>query len=162
MNTKLERLCPETTVLAANMGCTVNHYAGRYFLLPGSLCLYDSRESGALSKRGAEVVCETLRGLSERAAVQRAAPTAERVLILLRQLAAARWVPGHYAMARGEPLTDTGTMDRAFGRYSFAVNIDGVRASGQGATRQEAVENLVAAAPASWGVIDISGLGYHP
>lgn len=122
--TRIERLAPEITALAAEMGDTVHYHGGDYFLLHAQRSLWNTRREGPLTKAGADRACAALRRLADRTAPARAASHLDRALAVIEMLRTVEWRPGYIAEVTTEAL-DRGHLSRWLGAYSLGVSIAG-------------------------------------
>jgi hypothetical protein len=150
--TKLERMCPEITVVVAEMGGRMRMHAGRYFVPELHRCFYDARVQGALSASAARMVLHDLGVLRDASATARAKPVADRAAAVLAMLGTVGWVaPQHYAEVRTEAM-DMGTLHRAFGMWDGSVHVGGEWVGGEmRPDKAAALASLTEAVAEKWG-----------
>ena len=148
--TKIERLAPEITAIAAELGDEVHYYGGDYFLVNCQRSLWNTRHQGALTAQTASVAAHTLRTLADRTAPARARPLLDRALAVVEMLRGAKWRPGHIAEVTTEAL-DRGWLDRWAGTYTLGVSVLGERVEVRDMRdRDEALGELECAVRARW------------
>ena len=148
--TRIERLAPEITTIAAEMGDTVCYYGGDYFLRNAQRSLWNSRRHGALTKSDAELAARALRRLADATAPDRAKPLLDRAMAVVAMLRPVQWRPGYGAEVTTEAL-DRGYLSRSFGEYSLGVTVAGEHVHvGHIVDRDAAFDALVAAVRAKW------------
>ena len=152
MSTRIERLSPEITTLAASIGQEVRYYGGDYFMVPCQRSLWNTRELGKLTKAGAEEVRQALVRFVDKALPEQARPVPERIAAVAERLREAGWRPGHFTEITTGAL-DRGFVSRWLGNWEVEIKIIGgpsVRGKDHPGTLEEAIkavqEQAVAAA----------------
>lgn len=149
--TRLERLAPSITSLAAVLGDTVHYHGGDYFLVNCQRSLWNSRRDGALTVARAAEAADALRMLVAHTADARAKPLVDRALVVVEMLRTARWIPGHFTEVTTEAL-DRGILSYWLGAYSFSVHVMGQSAEVRDIRdRNAALDALTTAVRAKWG-----------
>ena len=126
--TKIERLCPEITDLAREIGDEVTYYGGRYFLRYADIALWDTRAWGALTPDRAASAANSLRRAVLGLAGVTSRPLNERAVEVVDLLRNVRWRPGYSTTVTANAL-DRGGFSRAFGTYDLSVTIGRHRVS---------------------------------
>lgn len=129
--TRLEKLRPEITDLAARLDDQVHYYGGAYFLSNCQMDLWNTHDMGRLTDDGAETALRALRRMVEKVLPHRTRPLAERVEAVVHLLKKARWNPGYFTEVQTEAL-DRGVLSRFIGLWDISITIVGV---GQGESR---------------------------
>lgn len=150
--TKIERMAPEITDLAREIGDEVVYYGGDYYLRVAGVSLWNTRHRGCLTP---DRVARSVEGLREFVATKRAQqsrPARERALAVLAALRDVVWRPGHITQVCPNEV-DTGTFARAFGTYDLGITVDDKRAAVHNvASREIAFSQLEAEVDRVWPV----------
>lgn len=124
MTTRIERLSPPITALAASIGQTVHYHGGDYFLLPCNRSLWNTREFGKLDGSGASIACRGLTRMVEKVKPEQAKPLAERVAAVGRLLREAGYRPGYFTEVTSAAL-DRGSVSQWLGKWTVQIHIAG-------------------------------------
>lgn len=150
--TKIERLCPEITDLAREIGDEVTYYGGDYYLRYAHASLWNTRALGALTPERARKAADSLRRMVRSLAGVLSRPLNERAVEVVDLLRNVRWNPGYSTTVNANAL-DRGGFSRAFGTYDLSVTIGRHRVSvsniaDRGAAFAALEEKIKAAFPA--------------
>lgn len=149
--TRIERLAPEITAIAAEMGDVVHYHGGDYFLIHAQQSLWNTRRDGGLTEHAAKQAADALRRLADSTAPAREKPLLDRALAVIARLRPVQWRPGHIAEVTTEAM-DRGHLDRWMGEYSLGVRVAGTHVSvGPIRDRDEAFAALEERVRATWG-----------
>ena len=143
--TRIERLAPELTDLAASIGQTVCYHGGDYYLSPCQRSLYHTRDFGALTHDGAEIARRALAHMVEQVRPAQARPMAERVEAVAAMLREGRWQPKHITEVT-TAAQDRGTLSRWLGTWTVHIAVVGgpeVEVRDHAGTREEAIAEAV-------------------
>ena len=142
MTTRIERLCPEITSLAAYMGQNVRYYGGDYFMTPCNRSLWNTRIQGRLTPHGAELARQALARMAATVSTSQAHPMAARIDAVAAMLRKGRWRPGYFMEVTTDAL-DKGDLDRWLGGWNVRISIVGwhtAEVKDHPGSREDAVE----------------------
>lgn len=140
--TRIERLSPEITALAASIGQAVHYHGGDYYLVPCQWSLWNTRTLGKPTPDGAETARRAVARMVEQVVPAQARPAAERIEAVCVALRDGGWQPKHITEVTTTAL-DRGSLSRWMGTWSVSIRIVGgpeVRARDCAGTREEAIE----------------------
>ena len=140
--TRIERLSPEITALAASIGQAVHYHGGDYYMVPCQRSLWNTRALGRLTPDGAETAHRALARMVGQVLPAQARPTAERVEAVCAALREGGWQPKHITEVT-TAAQDQGSLSRWMGGWTVSIRIvDGPEAQARdhAGTREEATE----------------------
>ena len=142
MATKIERLAPEFTALAAQLGEQIRYSGGSYYLTESGRFLWDSRAWGPPTK---DRLQGKLSGFRETVATllqRRQKGRSKRLEDLLEGFMGAEYRPGHFTEV-GNDCWDTLTASLWLGAWSVTARVHGEGLwTVRGASREGAVAAL--------------------
>lgn len=157
--TRIERLAPGITELAASIGQEVYYYGGNYFLMPCHRSLWYTRTMGRLTEERAEIARIALAEMVERVKPAQSKPMPKRIGELAKSLTRACWIPNHFTVVTTTAL-DRGALDRFMGKWSVKLTMGNgpdVEVRDHEGTREEAINAAVALALAALDEGDVTG-----
>lgn len=141
--TRIERLSPEITTLAASIGQTVRYYGGDYYMTPCQRSLWNTRTLGRLTPDGAETARRALARMVGQVRPAQTRPLPERIEAVCAALRDGGWRPRHITEVT-TAAQDRGSLSRWMGAWTVSIHIVGgpdVQTRDHAGTREEAIED---------------------